>query len=114
MPQKKRVKLILKQEDIKYLKELERNRTEPYMKIKRAKIILVYAGGMRISDIMKHENIDRPVVERCIDKALSGGIETALKDLPRSGRPPIITANDDNSLNNWTGGVAQLVRAEVS
>jgi len=49
---------------------------------------------MPISRIAKRENTDRPVVERCIDKALSGGIQTALKDLKRSGRPPFITDED--------------------
>jgi transposase len=34
------------------------------------------------------------VVERCVDKALSGGIMTALRDLQRSGRPRVITDED--------------------
>lgn len=91
---KKRSALILQAEDIKILENIATSRTEEYAKVSRARIILAYARGESISSIARNEQTDRPVVERCIDKALSGGIMTALKDLPRSGRPPIITDED--------------------
>jgi len=91
---RKRSDLILTEEEKVYLKEISRSRTEPHAKVKRARILLAYAEKIPISRIAKEENTDRPVIERCIDKALSGGIETALRDLPRSGRPPFITDDD--------------------
>ncbi len=38
--------------------------------------------------------VSRPTVDLCIKKALCGGIDVALKDLPRSGRTNVITADD--------------------
>jgi len=57
-------------------------------------MLLGYARGESISSIARKEQTNRPMVERCIDKALSGGIMTALRDLPRSGRPRVITDED--------------------
>jgi len=57
-------------------------------------MLLAYSRGESISSIARKEQTDRPVVERCVDKALSAGIMTALRDLARSGRPPRITDED--------------------
>jgi transposase len=57
-------------------------------------MLLAYAQGESISSIARREQTNRPVVERCVDKALSGGILTALQDLARSGRPPVLTDED--------------------
>ena len=91
---RKRSPLVLAEKDIKCLENIATSRTEPYSKVKRAKMLLGYARGESISSIARKEQTDRPVVERCIDKALSGGIMTALRDLARSGRPSIITDED--------------------
>jgi len=91
---RKRSSLILREEERTRLLELSHSRTEPRTTVKRARMLLAYADGIPISRIAGEENTDRPVVERCIDKALSGGIQTALQDLPRSGRPPFITDED--------------------
>lgn len=91
---RRRSDLILRQEQKDYLTDISRSRTESHATVERARMLLAYAEGMPVSRIARDEHTDRPVVERCIDKALSGGIETALKDLPRSGRPPFITDDD--------------------
>ena len=44
-----------------------------------------------IISIIQKENVSRAVVQLCIDKALAGGIEAGLKDLPRKGRPSEIS-----------------------
>lgn len=95
MSQKKRRQpLVLRQEDVQTLQEITRSRTEPYSKVKRARILLAYSQEEPIAAIARTEQIDRPVVERCIDKALSGGMATALKDLARPGRPAVVTVED--------------------
>lgn len=95
MPFKRlRSPLILDEKDVAVLESLTTSRTEPYSRVKRAKILLAYARGESISGIARKEQTDRPVVERCIDKALSGGVMTALRDLARPGRPPKITDED--------------------
>jgi transposase len=91
---KKRSDLMLRDEEKVYLTDISRSRTESRAKVERARMLLAYADGIAISGIARDVHTDRPVVERCIDKALSGGIETALKDLPRSGRPALITDDD--------------------
>jgi transposase len=91
---RKRSLLILREEEMKYLASIGRSRSESHVTVQRARILLAYSQGVSVSRIARDEHTDRPVVERCIDKALSGGIETALKDLVRSGRPPIM--NDDD------------------
>ena len=97
---RKRSDLILREEEKINLTNISRLRTESHATVQRARMLLAYAEGMTISHIAREEHTDRPVVERCIDKALSGGIETALKDLPRSGRPPFITDDDKAWLIN--------------
>jgi len=90
----KRSPLVLEEKEIVYLQGLAASRSEPHAKVQRAKILLAYNGGATISSIARREQTDRPVVERCVDKALSGGIMTALKDLARSGRPAKISDED--------------------
>ncbi len=92
--QRKRSALVLGQKDVEFLENLAASRTEPYSKVKRAKILLAYSRGESISSIARKEQTDRPLVERCVDKALAGGIMTALQDLARSGRPSVITNED--------------------
>jgi len=92
--QRKRSALVVTEKEAKFLENLTASRTEPYSKVKRATMLLGYARGESISSIARKEQTNRPMVERCIDKALSGGIMTALRDLPRSGRPRVITDED--------------------
>lgn len=92
--QRKRSSIELNEKDFAFLEKLSTLRTESYSKVKRARILIAYARGESISAIARNEQTNRPVVERCVDKALSGGIMVALQDLARSGRPPKITDED--------------------
>lgn len=95
MPFKRtRSNLILTEKEKEILNKLKLSRTEAHEKVQRAKILLDYEQGIAINRIAKQLGVSRPNVERCIDKALSGGIELSLADLPRSGRPAIISADD--------------------
>jgi len=73
------------------LTKISNSRTEPAAAVCRAKILLFYNEGKRITEIAKTMNTNRPLVERIIDKAFIFGPIKALKDLPRKGRPPTIT-----------------------
>lgn len=57
-------------------------------------MLLAYAAGENKSEIARQAGVSRPTVKLCIEKVLSGGIEVALDDLPRSGRPPEQTVED--------------------
>lgn len=91
MAQRKRKPLQVSNEDMATLEAYSTSRTEPAFKVNRSKIIIDYASGMKISEIARKYNTNRPLAERTIDKALEYGALQALDDLPRSGRPPEIT-----------------------
>ena len=87
---KKRPPLNVAMDVREKLTEVNRSRTEPAGKVKRATVLLMYDSGKRISEIARELKSNRPAVERTIDRALSFGPLQALKDLPRPGRPPRI------------------------
>jgi len=87
----KRLPLTLSGEDRQELLRIGQSRTESVASVRRAKILLLYGDGIRISDIVRKMDATRPLVERCIDKALSFGPLPALKDLPRPGHPTLLT-----------------------
>lgn len=59
--------------------------------VERSKILLEHASGASTSLIAKRLGITRGKITRCVGKALAMGVDVALKDLPRPGRPPLIT-----------------------
>jgi len=59
--------------------------------VERSKILLQYASGASTSLISKRLGITRGKIKRCVGKALAMGVDIALRDLPRAGRPPLIT-----------------------
>ena len=90
--QRKRPDLILTDEEKIKLQTISRSSKEAFSKVQRARILLSYSNNDAINAIAKKENTTRPTVEKCVDKALSGGIEMALSDLKRKGGPSKITA----------------------
>jgi transposase len=91
---RKRSALVLDGEEIEKLQIIKSSRTEAHTRVVRSRMLLAYAQGESVSSIARKESVSRPTVELCIDKALAGGIDAALRDLPRSGSPPKISAED--------------------
>jgi len=91
--QRKRPDLVLSDEDNAKLQTIAKSGKEPFAKVRRAKMLLSYSMNESINSIAKKVMVSRPTVEKCIDKALSGGIAVALLDLKRKGGPPSITAD---------------------
>lgn len=95
MPFKRqRSQLLLSSDDRQELGKIQSSRTEPHARVIRARILLAYSENEAINSIARRLKISRPRVERCVDKALSGGIEMGLSELRRPGRPPDIKAED--------------------
>lgn len=92
--ERKRSALILTNQERRDLQEMVASRSVAHGKAIRAKMLLAYASDRAINAISHEVGVSRPAVERCVDKALSGGVKLALSDLPRRGRPPGITAED--------------------
>lgn len=89
-----RAKLNLTAEEIEKLTAIARSRTEGLSRVERAKILLAYYEGETVSSIARNLKTNRPKVERHITKALELGIDAALADLPRTGKPSVITTED--------------------
>ena len=84
----KKPELQIDAEDLKILHKTSVSRTEPHRSVIRAKILLMYHAGKRISQIAKELKTNRPLVERTVNRALAYGVIQGLKDLPgRGGKP---------------------------
>jgi len=86
-----RTKLKLTDEEFENLTSLSASRTKPLREIERAKILLLTHQGISDSQIAEKLNTNRQKVIRCITKALAYGIDEAINDLPRIGKPQEIT-----------------------
>jgi transposase len=89
----KKTKLTLTEDELKKLMETAKARSEIKAKTERAKILLLFNSGKNISEIARQMSTNRPKIERCVNKALNFGIEPALEDLPRKGKPQSIDMN---------------------
>lgn len=87
----KKPKLVVNPSDMEKLITISKSRTAPHREVMRAKILLQYMDGQTITAIAKGLNTNRPLVDRCINKAIAFGAITALKDLPGRGVKPKIT-----------------------
>lgn len=73
--------------DIENLIKITNTHTEEARKVQRAKILLLVNEGKPIGFIADKLDLNRKSVELCIDKFLEAGIDNALNDNSRSGRP---------------------------
>lgn len=73
------------------LRHISRSRKAPAAMVERAKMLLQHTGGASIPQIAKRLGVSRGKITRCVEKALAMGVDVALKDLPRAGRPAVIT-----------------------
>ena len=69
------------------LERVARTRTEQAQVVARARILLLRDSGESLPSIAEKVGCDRNSVKLCIGKYREGGVERALRDDPRSGRP---------------------------
>jgi len=98
----RRANFKISDKDLTILKAIARSRTEPASCVQRAKILLLYNSGERITNIMHQLDTTRPLIYRVIDKALAFGPLQALSDLKRAGR----TRSIDDNAKQWVISVA--------
>ena len=89
--QKRLAPLSISQEEKNVLDQIAHSRTEGFDRVRRARVLLAYSEGQSTTQIRDEVGISFGALSRCIKKALSCGVEEALVDLPRSGRPAEIT-----------------------
>lgn len=87
----KRTYLALSDEDKDYLKSLSKKRTIQAQVVDRARILLYKADGMTFEEISEKLAVSTKTVRLCISKFNKGGIDAALFDSQRPGRPTEIT-----------------------
>jgi transposase len=85
-----RAPLKLTDDDRENLSEVSRSRKSPKREVERAKILLAYASGDPITGIAESVGVSRMTVYKCIDKALSMGTMSGLKDLYHRPHEPEI------------------------
>ena len=83
--------LPLSDEDRDYLKALSKKRTIQAQVVDRARILLYKADGMTFQQIADKLAISTATVRLCISKFQKGGLDAALFDVQRPGRPSEIT-----------------------
>jgi len=87
----KRAALVLTSEQRVILDALARSRTAPAREVERAKVLLGYADGASIMALQRQLGVGRPMIYKCIDKALAAGVQMGLKDKYHRPHEPEIT-----------------------
>ena len=83
--------LVLTQEQRCMLQELCASRVVPMREVERAKVMLGYADGISITELQRRLGFSRPMIYRCVDKALAAGVQMGLKDKYHRPHEPEIT-----------------------
>jgi transposase len=86
-----RAALVLTPEQRATLEELAASRTAAAREVERAKVLLGYAAGTSITDLQRRLGFSRPMIYRCVDKALAAGVQMGLKDKYHRPHEPEIT-----------------------
>jgi transposase len=86
-----RAALVLSQAQEAMLKELAGSRTGAVREVERARVMLGYAAGQTITQLHRALGVGRPMIYRCIDKALAAGAQAGLKDKYHRPHAPEIT-----------------------
>ena len=72
--------LVLTQEQRSKLQALSASRVASTREVERAKVMLGYADGISITELQRRLVFSRPMIYRCVDKALAAGVQMGLKD----------------------------------
>ena len=75
-----RASLVLTQEQRATLQVLSASRVASEREVERAKVMLGYADGISITELQRRLGFSRPMIYRCVDKALAAGVHMGLKD----------------------------------
>jgi len=86
-----RAALALAPDQRRELEQLSASRTAPAREVERAKVLLGYAAGTSITELQRQLGFSRPMIYRCVDKALAAGVQMGLKDKYHRPHEPEIT-----------------------
>ena len=84
---RKRSPLQFSGQEMLKLESIRKSRTEEKRRTLRAAILLDSLSGQSDEAIARHHHVSRSTVVLCIQKSLQFGLDAALGELPRSGKP---------------------------
>lgn len=84
---KKRRALQFTADELRKLESIRRSRTEEQRRSRRAALLLDALSGQSDQAIAQHYHVSRSTVVLCIRKCLEFGLDAALAELPRPGKP---------------------------
>jgi transposase len=86
------IELSMTNEDLARLESIARSRTEPAIRVERARMLLAYREDPSFFAIGRTLGVHHQTVQRCVERAVAHGPLAALDDQPRPGKEPTITA----------------------
>jgi len=98
---KKHGNITIKGGDRDVLEKMAKSQTAEYRKVQRAKILLMSADGMSKVAISSALGIHRNTVATFITKYIAGGLEYAINDSARTGKPNRITDDEKAWITNF-------------
>src|SRR6266571_5409286 len=84
---RKRIALQFTEPELRRLESIRRSRTEQTRHTLRAALLLDSLSGQSDEAIARRHHVSRSTVVLCIEKCLQFGLDAALGELPRPGRP---------------------------
>src|SRR5271169_3666226 len=85
------IELSLGDADTAKLRLIAQSRTEPAIRVERARILLAYREDPSFFAVSRALGLHHQTVQRCVERAVAEGPVAALDDRPRPGREPTIT-----------------------
>lgn len=94
MARPKKNVVVLTELEVEKLRKIARTQSAEARTVQRAKILLYSYDGMGDTAIAEKLDISRQAVNNFISKYLSVGVDAALEDLARTGRPGVISDDE--------------------
>src|SRR5215510_13785548 len=85
------IELSIGDADLAALRAIARSRTEPAIRVERARMLLAYRENPSFFAVGQALGVHHQTVQRCVERAVAYGPLTALDDRPRPGKEPTIT-----------------------
>src|SRR5215467_12593600 len=86
------IELAVNDVEVAVLKEISRSRSEPAIRVQRARILLAYRESLSFFAVGHAVGVHHQTVQRCVERAAVEGPMAALDDRLPPGKAPTITA----------------------
>src|SRR5579864_8695560 len=86
------IELAVNDVEVAALKEISRSRSEPAIRVQRARILLAYRESLSFFAVGHAVGVHHQTVQRCVERAAVEGPMAALDDRSPPGKAPTITA----------------------